>query len=240
MVKFPDTISGAKVLVIEDDRNLLEALRYNLVAEGYDVSVANDGLDGLNIALEIQPHLIVLDLMLPTMGGIDVCRTLRQEGSTAAIIILTARDSEMDRVVGLEVGADDYVSKPFSVRELLARVSAQLRRNKMIMLENKESDSELIKVDDLEIDLLSRSARLGQNQLVLRPREFELLAFLAARPGRVFSREQVLQEVWGYDYLGDTRTVDVHIRWLRMKIEMNPSKPQKLQTVRGFGYRFVG
>ena len=240
MVKFPNNINKAKVLVIEDDRNLLEALRYNLVAEGYDVSVATDGLDGFKIASQTQPHLIVLDLMLPTMGGIDICRTLRQEGCTAAIIILTARDSEMDRVVGLEVGADDYVSKPFSIRELLARVSAQLRRNKMILSENKEVDSELIKVDDLEIDPLSRAARLGQKELMLRPREFELLAFLAARPGRVFSREQVLQEVWGYDYLGDTRTVDVHIRWLRMKIEMDPSKPRKLQTVRGFGYRFVG
>ena len=231
--------SRHKVLVVEDDRNLLEALRYNLVAEGYDVLVAGDGEQGLQLARESRPDLIVLDLMLPGMGGVDICRTLRHEGSTAAIIMLTARVTETDRVVGLEVGADDYVSKPFSVRELLARVSAQLRRTEMIRAERPGPLSEVIKANGIEIDLAARTVKLDGADLSLRPREFALLAFIAARPGRVFSRDQLLEQVWGYDYIGNSRTVDVHVRWLRMKIESDPSRPRILQTVRGVGYRFT-
>lgn len=226
------------VLLVEDDRNLQEAVRYNLVAEGYDVSVAADGETALKLARERRPDLIVLDLMLPILSGIEVCRTLRKEGSTAAVIMLTARDSEVDRVVGLEVGADDYVVKPFSMRELLARVSAQLRRIDMMRASESGEPSETIRAGGIEIDRGSRSVKIEGRSLDLRPREFDLLAFLASRPGRVYSRDQLLQEVWGFDYIGDTRTVDVHIRWLRMKIEDEPSRPRLLQTVRGVGYRF--
>lgn len=236
----PAAPSGRKrVLVVEDDRNLQEALRYNLVAEGYEVMVAGDGGEALNLARKRKPDLIVLDLMLPVMGGLEVCRALRLDGSVVPILVLTARDAEVDRVVGLEVGADDYVTKPFSVRELLARISAHLRRVEMLKARREDSDkTELISVGGLEIDPASRSVHLHGKALALRPREFDLLVFMAARPSRVFSRDQLLQEVWGYDYAGDTRTVDVHVRWLRMKIEQDAANPERLQTVRGVGYRF--
>lgn len=227
-----------RVLLVEDDRNLQEAIRYNLVAEGYDVFVAGDGEQALNQARQHTPDLVVLDLMLPGIGGIEVCRSLRREGSTAAIIMLTARDSEVDRVVGLEVGADDYVVKPFSMRELLARVSAQLRRIEMLQSPAPSEEPDMIEAGGISIDRASRRVTVDGNDLELRPREFDLLSFLASRPGRVYSRDQLLQEVWGFDYAGDTRTVDVHVRWLRMKIEEDASNPRRLQTVRGVGYRF--
>lgn len=227
-----------KVLLVEDDRNLQEAIRYNLVAEGYDVFVAGDGEQALAQARQHIPDLLVLDLMLPGMGGIEVCRTLRREGSTTAIIMLTARDSEVDRVVGLEVGADDYVVKPFSMRELLARVSAQLRRIEMLQSPGPSEQPDVIDAGGISLDRGSRRVTVDGKELDLRPREFDLLAFLASRPGRVYSRDQLLQEVWGFDYAGDTRTVDVHIRWLRMKIEEDASNPHRLQTIRGVGYRF--
>jgi len=227
-----------RVLVVEDDRNLQEALRYNLVAEGYDVTVAGDGGIALEKVRERKPDIIILDLMLPVMGGLEVCRALRRDGVIAPIVMLTARDSELDRVVGLEVGADDYVTKPFSVRELLARISAQLRRVEMLRSEKAELPIETISVGGLEIDPAGRTARIDGRPLALRPREFELLTFLAGRPGRVFTRDQLLQEVWGFDYSGDTRTVDVHVRWLRMKIEDDAANPTRLQTVRGVGYRY--
>jgi DNA-binding response OmpR family regulator len=227
-----------KVLLVEDDRNLQEAIRYNLVAEGYDVFVAGDGEQALSQARQHSPDLLVLDLMLPGMGGIEVCRALRREGSTAAIIMLTARDSEVDRVVGLEVGADDYVVKPFSMRELLARISAQLRRINMLRSSGTAEEPDIVDAGGISVDRGSRRVTVDGKEMDLRPREFDLLAFLASRPGRVYSRDQLLQEVWGFDYAGDTRTVDVHIRWLRMKIEEDPSNPRRLQTVRGVGYRF--
>lgn len=228
----------SKVLLVEDDRNLQEAIRYNLVAEGYEILVAGDGNKALALARSERPDLLVLDLMLPGIGGIEVCRILRREGSTAAIIMLTARDSEGDKIVGLEIGADDYVVKPFSMRELLARVSAQLRRTAVLNTVAHSDERELIEVGDMKIDQLARRVMVSGIELDLRPREFDLLAHLAARPGRVYSRDQLLQEVWGFDYSGDTRTVDVHVRWLRMKIEKDPSAPVRLQTVRGVGYRF--
>ena len=227
-----------KLLLVEDDRNLQEAIRYNLVAEGYEVYVAGDGESALKLARDNSPDLLVLDLMLPGLGGIEVCRTLRREGSKAAIIMLTARDSEVDRVVGLEVGADDYVVKPFSMRELLARVSAQLRRIDMLRSTGSPDQPDLIDAGGILLDRASRRVSINGRELDLRPREFDLLAFLASRPGRVYSRDQLLQEVWGFDYAGDTRTVDVHIRWLRMKVEDDPANPRRLQTVRGVGYRF--
>lgn len=238
-----------KVLLVEDDRNLQEAIRYNLVAEGYDVTVADDGNTAVELARANRPDLLVLDIMLPGIDGTEVCRILRSEGSTAAIIMLTARDSEADRVAGLEIGADDYLVKPFSMRELLARVKAQLRRTAVLSTAATShaapgstattSDSrEVFEVGDMRVDLGERRVILAGTQLDLRPREFDLLAHLAASPGRVYSRDQLLQEVWGFDYAGDTRTVDVHIRWLRMKIEKDPSAPVRLQTLRGVGYRF--
>ena len=227
-----------KVLLVEDDRNLQEAIRYNLVAQGYDVLISGDGNTALSLARSDHPDLLVLDLMIPGIGGQEVCRILRREGSTAAIIMLTALDSEADRVQGLEMGADDYLVKPFSMRELLARVSAQLRRTAVLSNVAASDEREVIEVGDLRIDLAARTVVLEGSELHLRPREFDLLAHLAARPGRVYSREQLLHDVWGIDYVGDTRTVDVHVRWLRMKIEKDPSAPVRLQTLRGVGYRF--
>lgn len=228
----------SKVLLVEDDRNLQEAIRYNLVAEGYEVLVAGDGEKALALARANTPDLLVLDLMLPGMGGIEVCKALRREGSTAAVIMLTARDSEADRIAGLDTGADDYVVKPFSMRELLARVAAQLRRINLLSGPGPSPETDVIEAAGLRINSAGRQVFLNGDEIDLRPREFDLLAFLAARPGRVYSRDQLLQEVWGFDYSGDTRTVDVHVRWLRMKIEQDPSSPVRLQTVRGVGYRF--
>lgn len=226
------------MLVVEDDRNLLAALRYNLAAEGYSVETAQDGAQALKMARENPSDLILLDLMLPIMGGLDVCRALRREGNIVPVLMLTARDSEVDRVVGLEVGADDYVTKPFSVRELLARVSALLRRVEMLKVTAIEERPKKIAAGALEIDIDGRTVRLSGREIPMRPREFDVLAYMAARPGRVLTREQLLEEVWGFDYAGDTRTVDVHMRWLRMKIEEDPANPRRLQTVRGVGYRF--
>ncbi len=227
-----------RVLLVEDDRNLQAALRYNLVAEGYAVEAVADGAQALKSAREAPPDVLVLDLMLPSIGGLEICKALRREGSTVPILMLTARDAEVDRVVGLEIGADDYVTKPFSVRELLARVSALLRRVDMLKSGEAEAPGERIAAGSLEIDVAARTASLNGKPLQLRPREFDLLAHMAARPHRVLSREQLLEVVWGFDYAGDTRTVDVHIRWLRMKIEDDPTNPRRLLTVRGAGYRF--
>ncbi len=232
------TTARPKVLVVEDDPSLLEALRYNLTAEGYEVNAAADGGDGLRLAREWDPDLIVLDLMLPGMSGLDVCRTVRRSGSVTPILMLTARAGEVDRVVGLEVGADDYITKPFSVRELLARVSAALRRVEMDRGRNAEDAPAVLTFDGLTVDVARRVVSVDGNPVALRPREFDLLAYLAARPGRPFSRATLLQDIWGYEYGGDTRTVDVHIRWLRTKIEREPSSPRHLVTMRGVGYLF--
>ena len=237
MAATPSTDRKFKILVVEDDRTLREALRYNLVADGYEVAVADDGSEGLISARQDDPDVIILDLMLPTLSGIEVCKALRRDGSIVPVIILTARDSEMDRIGGLESGADDYVTKPFSMRELLARVGAQIRRMDMIKSVSLTSGDQIIDLGDLVINRGSRAVTLAGKQLDLRPREFDLLAHLAANPGRVYTRDQLLQDVWGFEYSGDTRTVDVHVRWLRLKIEKDPSKPTLLGTVRGVGYR---
>ncbi len=226
-----------KVLVVEDDRTLREALRYNLVADGYDVVTAEDGGDGLVLARQGDPDVVVLDLMLPSLSGIEVCKALRRDGSIVPVIMLTARDAEIDRIGGLESGADDYVTKPFSMRELIARVGAQIRRMDMLKSATDTSGDQIIDLGDLVINRGSRAVTLEGKQLDLRPREFDLLAHLAANPGRVYTRDQLLQDVWGFEYSGDTRTVDVHVRWLRLKIEKDPSKPTLLGTVRGVGYR---
>lgn len=228
------------VLVVEDEENLLEALKYNLEREGFAVHVAVDGEAGLELARSLKPDLIVLDLMLPKMDGFEVCRVLRRE-SDVPILILTARGEEVDRVVGLELGADDYVTKPFSMRELLARVKAMLRRSRMLSEEARLGPSgDVLRAGDLEVDTSSHMVKLSGRPLVMKPREFDLLAFLMRHKGIVMTRDQILERLWGHDYIGDVRTVDVHVRWLRNKIEKDPSNPERIITIRGVGYRFEG
>lgn len=226
-----------KVLIVEDDANLLETLKYNLHKESYDVVTAADGEQALEVARREKPDLIILDVMLPKLSGFEVCRILRKETNTP-IIMLTAKADETDKIVGLEIGADDYITKPFSVRELIARVRAMLRRARII--EIPASEDKTIRIGDIQIDIDRHQALLLGKALDLRPKEFELLAFLAKNKGLVFSREQLLEKLWGYDYIGDTRTVDVHIRWLRQKIESDPGNPKYLVTVRGTGYKLEG
>jgi len=225
-----------RILVVEDDRNLLDTLNYNLNKEGYTVTVALDGAQAIELARREKPDLIILDIMLPKMSGFEVCRILRKE-MTVPILILTAKAEETDKIVGLEIGADDYMTKPFSLRELLARVRAMLRRAKMVAM---QSEGAPLKVGDIEVDIARHLVTLSGERVELTPKEFDLLAFLARNRGLVFSREQLLEKVWGYDYAGDTRTVDVHIRWLRQKIEPDPDQPKHLITVRGTGYKLEG
>jgi DNA-binding response OmpR family regulator len=236
-----------KILVVEDEVSLQETLAYNLKKQGYEVETLGDGLGALQSARQSQPDLILLDVMLPRMDGFEVCRVLRQEKVTSPILMLTARDDEIDRVVGLEVGADDYMTKPFSMRELMAKVKAMLRRVRMLREELSSSDpapaekGEPIRVfDNLSIDPVRGEARLNETPLSLKPKEFELLTFLGEHRGQVLTREFILQHVWGWNYVGDSRTVDVHMRWLREKIESDPANPSRIITVRGAGYRFEG
>jgi two-component system OmpR family response regulator len=226
-----------KVLVVEDDPNLLETLKYNLQRENYSVVTATDGEQAIEVARREKPDLLILDIMLPKINGFEVCRILRKE-MTVPILMLTAKVDETDKIVGLEIGADDYMTKPFSIKELLARVRAMLRRSRMV--ETPPSSEPTLKVGTLEIDTARHRASLSGTTLELSPKEFDLLAFLAKNKGMVFSREQLLEKVWGYDYAGDTRTVDVHIRWLRQKIETDPGHPGLLVTIRGTGYKLEG
>jgi two-component system OmpR family response regulator len=222
------------VLVVEDDQTLLSVLEYNLAKEGYSVVTATDGVHALEAARKEKPDLIILDIMLPKISGFEVCRILRKE-MTVPILMLTAKDDELDKIAGLDLGADDYMTKPFSMRELLARVRAMLRRAEMqapkLAAENQ------LKFGDIEVDIRRHAVTKCGNILSLTPKEFDLLTFLARNKGLVFSRDQLLEKVWGYDYSGDTRTVDVHVRWLREKIEDNPDEPKRLVTVRGVGYK---
>lgn len=228
-----------EVLLVEDDRTLREAIRYNLISEGYYVYSTEDGAEGLNIAKSKPVDIILLDLMLPKLSGLEICKTLRRDGSILPIIMLTAKDSEFDKVYGIESGADDYITKPFSMRELMARISSQLRRMKMnVDVKNSKSDEIIKLADRVIIDKLKREVIVDGNNIYLRAREFDLFAYLSSSPGRVFTREQLLKDVWGIDYIGDTRTVDVHIRWLRSKIE-NSSQKAIIGTVRAVGYRVI-
>jgi DNA-binding response OmpR family regulator len=231
-------MATAKILVVEDDLNLLATLKYNLRQESYNVVTAIDGTEALEVARREKPGLIVLDVMLPKLSGFEVCRILRKE-TTVPILMLTAKDEEVDKIVGLEIGADDYMTKPFSMRELLARIRAMHRRAEMAKLQPASGET-VLKIDDLEIDSARHQAFLKGAALELSPKEFDLLVFLARNKGIVFTREQLLEKVWGYDYAGDTRTVDVHIRWLRQKIESDPAKPKRLLTIRGTGYKLEG
>ncbi|MEJ5202257.1 MAG: response regulator transcription factor [Anaerolineales bacterium] len=234
-----------KILIVEDEITLQETLAYNLKRQGYEVETAADGTTALQIARQSHPDLIVLDIMLPGMDGFEVCRLLRQEMSTP-ILMLTAKDDEIDRVVGLEVGADDYMTKPFSMRELIARIKAMLRRVRMIKEELEKTEPSLspplqkLIFDNLIIDTYRHEVRLNDQILIVKPKEYELLLFLAQHRGQVLSREYILERVWGWDYIGDSRTVDVHVRWLREKIESDPANPSRIVTVRGAGYRFEG
>jgi DNA-binding response OmpR family regulator len=231
-------MAGAKILIVEDDKNLVTALEYNLEHEGYQVVSAGDGEAGLELARQTEPGLVILDIMLPNLSGLEVCRILRKE-SNVPVILLTAKAEEVDKVVGLELGADDYITKPFSMRELIARVRSLLRRSRMYPNGHYDQNKPVsIQSGNLEVNLLGRTASVSDERMVLKPREFDLLVFLLMNKDRVLSREEILEAVWGYGYVGDTRTVDVHIRWLREKIEENPSKPTRLVTVRGSGYRF--
>jgi DNA-binding response OmpR family regulator len=232
-----------KILVVEDDPTLLETLEYNLCAAGYTVKTAADGPMALRVAREVRPDLIVLDVMLPGLDGFEVCRILRRETSVP-ILMLTARTGETDRVVGLEIGADDYLTKPFSMREFLSRVKALLRRVRLdreaVSEETAPPAADRLVFDDLTIDLDRHEAFVQGTPLHLKPKEFELLLFLARHRGMALSRDLILDRVWGWDYGGGTRTVDVHVRWLREKIEPSPADPKRIATVRGVGYCFEG
>ena len=226
--------AAAKVLVVEDEPSLVATLSYNLRKNGFEVVSATDGAAGLQAARRDRPDVIVLDLMLPKMDGLEVCRRIRGD-SDVPILMLTAKGEELDRVVGLEMGADDYLTKPFGMRELMARVRALLRRARVQRAEGGGQ----ITAGAIEIDPRGRTVRRDGADLALKPKEFDLLTFLARNPGQVFTREQILERVWGYDFFGGSRTVDVHMRWLREKIEVEPARPAHLLTVRGVGYKFV-
>ena len=242
---------GRKILVVDDEAVLVETIAYNLEQAGYQVTTAADGASALELARRESPDLIILDIMLPEMDGLEVCRQLRRDSGTAAtpIIMLTAKGDEIDKVVGLEVGADDYVTKPFGRRELLARVRALLRRANPTQEDGNAQNTtgetsqsqrpgrELL-AGPLRIDLAGRRVNCRGKDLELQPKQFDLLTYLARNRGTVLTRDQLLQNVWGYDYAGDTRTVDVHVRWLREKLEEDPANPKLIQTVRGVGYCF--
>ena len=227
------------VLVVEDEPNLLTALKYTLEQGGYETLTATDGESGLHLARTRKPDLVILDVMLPNLDGFEVCRMVRRE-SDVPILMLTARGEEVDRVVGLELGADDYVTKPFSMRELLARIRNMIRRSAVHSAGGSNRSVDVIRSGDLTVDLTSHSVTLGDQPIAMKPREFSLIALLAANKGRAFTRDQILERLWGYDYIGDSRTVDVHVRWLREKIEPDSSNPQRIVTIRGVGYRFDG
>jgi DNA-binding response OmpR family regulator len=232
----------ATVLLVEDEPSLLASVAYSLRREGYEVLTATDGEAAL-AAAQAGADVVILDVMLPKLDGFEVCRRLR-ETSAVPILMLTAKTDEIDRVVGLELGADDYLTKPFSMRELLARVKALLRRRDLLAAELERKppapDDEVLRAGDLEIDVARHRVRRAGADVPLTPKEFDLLAFLVRYRGLVFSAERLLDQVWGYDRAVDTRTVPVHVRSLREKIEDVPSQPRRIQTVRGVGYRFVG
>jgi len=231
-----------RVLVVDDEESLTTTIAYNLRREGYEVEAVTDGEQALEVAKATQPDLIVLDLMLPGMDGFEVCRQIRRT-SAIPILMLTARDEEIDRVVGLEIGADDYMTKPFSMREFVARVKAMLRRRELLRQEMRQTDGsarDVIEFGGLSISRETRQVMLNEKSIQLKPKEFDLLDFLMRNRERVYSATQLLEHVWGYVYTGATRTVPVHIRELRRKIEADPSNPTRIETVRGVGYRFVG
>ena len=228
-----------KILIVEDEKNIVDILSFNLGREGYTTLEAYDGQTGLQLALEQDPDLILLDLMLPQMNGFDVCRTLREKGRTTPVIMLTAREEEADKVLGLELGADDYITKPFSMRELLARVKANIRRNNMVAGVAEPGKEGVINRGRILIDPDKLTVSKDGKVLDLTQREYELVLFLANNPGQVYSREALMEHVWNYGgYVGDVRAVDVAVRRLREKVEDDPANPQFIVTRRGLGYLF--
>jgi len=225
-------MSNELVLVVDDEKTLVKALSFNLEKEGFRVEQAYDGEEALSKVFEIKPDIVVLDLMLPEVDGFEVCRRIRKK-LDVPIIMLTARGEDIDKVLGLELGADDYLTKPFNSRELVARIKAILRRSTVRDEENRK----LIQIGRLQVDLLQHRVRMGDQEIALTSKEFALLSFLASNAGNVYSREQLLEQVWGYDYYGDVRTVDVHIRHLREKLEKDPGNPELIITVWGTGYK---
>ncbi|HLU30294.1 MAG TPA: response regulator transcription factor [Acidimicrobiia bacterium] len=227
---------GERILIVEDERSLVDSMRFMLEAEGYKVAAVEDGVGALRAVREEAPSLVLLDLMLPGMSGIDVCHQIRRE-SDVPIVMVTAKSTEADKVLGLEIGADDYITKPFSSRELLARVRAHLRRAGRTG--TLAAATEVLRGGSIELDVEGHVVRLDGQVVDLRPKEFELLEVLMRRKNRLASRDLLMDEVWGTDYFGDTKTLDVHIRRLRNKLEKNPSRPIHIVTVRGLGYKFV-
>jgi len=227
---------AGRVLLVEDEESLAESIRYSLEREGYAVTVAPDGRKAIERFRADDPDLVILDLMLPEVSGLDVCRMIRAE-STVPIVMVTAKDSEADKVAGLELGADDYVTKPFSVRELVSRVRAHLRRARM---QGPAGHEEILMGGRVQMDVGRHEVRVSQELIPFPPKEFELLEAFLRRKGRLLTRDHLIEEIWGYDYVGDTKTLDVHVKRIRQKIEDDPHEPELLLTVRGLGYKFVG
>jgi DNA-binding response OmpR family regulator len=225
-----------RILLVDDEPLITDSLSYSLKREGFEVKAVGDGEQALKELREFNPDLVVLDIMLPGINGLEVCRRIRATNSTP-VIMLTARTEEMDRILGLEVGADDYLPKPFSFRELLARIRSILRR---VEMDRQNAQFQPVSVGDLTLDPIARRAFRGQQELQLSAREFDLLSILMRNAGRALNRDELLSLVWGEDWIGDPRTLDVHVRWLRLKIEEDPAIPAYIQTVRGHGYRFAG
>ena len=224
-----------KILVVDDEEHIAELIRYNLTSNGYKVITANNGIDAVKIAIEEKPNLILLDLMIPGKDGYDVCKDVRSNSEirNTPIIMLTAKSEELDKILGLELGADDYITKPFSVRELLARVKAVLRRFSI-----SEPESNVLVFENLTADFDKREILVNDKKLDLTLKEFELLEILIRNKGKILTRDTLLDKIWGYEYIGETRTVDVHIRYLRKKIELDDKNPKLIETIRGVGYRF--
>ena len=228
-----------KVLIVDDERSIVDILKYNIEKDGTKAICAYDGKEGLRLARTEDPDVILLDVMLPEMDGFEVCRTLRAECNNVPIIMITAREEETDKVFGLDLGADDYITKPFSMRELLARVRTNMRRAASMLPAQPGSDADVIRAKDLVIDRARRSVSRNGHEIELTQREYELIKYLAENPGKVMSREELMSAVWQYDYFGDLRAVDVAVRRLREKVEDNPSEPQYVITKRGAGYYFA-
>ena len=228
-------MANEKVLVVDDEEHIVELLKYNLIGAGYDVITANDGIEAMKKIIEERPKIVLLDLMIPGKDGLDVCKEIRsnKELANIPVIMLTAKSEELDKILGLELGADDYVTKPFSIRELLARVKALLRRSNVV-----ENFSEEIVFGELRANFEKREIKVKNKVIDLTLKEFELLEILIKNKGRILTREKLLEKIWGYEYIGETRTVDVHIRYLRKKIEEDDKTPKFIETIRGVGYRF--
>lgn len=228
-------MADEKVLIVDDEEHIVELLQFNLVNAGYKVITANNGLDALKKVKENKPDLLLLDLMLPGMDGLDVCKEIKRDKETSktSIIMLTAKSEELDKILGLELGADDYITKPFSIRELLARVKAVLRRSS-----SDEISEEIYEIGRLKVDFERHEVLINNEKVELTLKEFELLEILIKNKGKILRRETLLDKVWGYEYIGETRTVDVHIRYLRKKVEDDDKNPKFIETIRGVGYRF--